>query len=59
VRDYLSVDGQSWSPEIVCALVFTTKAEAELTVAQAEDATGIAEGRESWYVVRDEPGRRL
>jgi hypothetical protein len=54
VREYLSVDRKSWTPEIVRARIFLTESEAKSELAQAEDATGIAEGHERWYVVRDE-----
>jgi hypothetical protein len=41
-------------PEIVYAVVFLTETDARTALTQAEDATGIAEGHERWYVVRDE-----
>ena len=54
MRHYLSMDGKSWTPDIVYALVFLIKADAEHALAESTDATGIAEGRERWYVVKDE-----
>jgi hypothetical protein len=54
MRQYLSTDGESWTPDIVGALVFTTESDAHRALATAEDATGIAEGHESWYVVKED-----
>ena len=48
------MDGKSWTPGTIYALVFLIKADAEHALAESTDATGIAEGRERWYVVRDE-----
>jgi len=48
------MDGKSWTPDIVYALVFLIYADAERALAESADATGIAEGRERWYVVKDE-----
>jgi hypothetical protein len=42
------------TPDIINALVFLSKADAEHALAESTDATGIAEGRERWYVVKDE-----
>ena len=42
------------TPDIINALVFLIKADAEHALAESTDATGIAEGRERWYVVKDE-----
>jgi hypothetical protein len=38
----------------VYALVFLTEADARRALALAQDATGIAEGHERWYVVKDD-----
>jgi hypothetical protein len=54
VRHYLSMDGKSWTPDIVYALVFLIKADAEHALVESTDATGIADGRERWYAVKDE-----
>jgi hypothetical protein len=54
VRYYLSLDGKSWTRDIVYALVFLIKADAEHALAESTDATGIAEGRERWYAVKYE-----
>jgi hypothetical protein len=48
------MDGMSWTPDIINALVFLIYADAERALAESADATGIAEGRERWYVVKAE-----
>jgi hypothetical protein len=48
------MDGKSWTPDIVYALVFLIKADAEHALVESRDATGIADGRERWYAVKDE-----
>ena len=48
------MDGKSWTPDIAYALVFLIKADAEHALAESTNATGIAKGRERWYVVKDE-----
>ena len=48
------MDGKSWTPDIVYALVFLMIADAEHALVESTDTTGIAERRERWYVVSDE-----
>jgi hypothetical protein len=47
----------AWTPDIAAAHMFRTQEEANAiqSAGTADGATGVQEGHETWYVVKDEP----